>query len=148
VARSVSSISNPTHDLGWYDRPSVTIARYLPPPWGPVATLKSLYKTALKWGYVSHNPAAQVTMMPEDQKVPDALTESQIERLLEVLPDYGKAVVIAAVETGMRSSELFQLQWLRDLMGHKSLRTTQRYAQVNPDATRKAFRAFDRSSRL
>ena len=25
VARSVSSISNPTHDLGWYDRPSVTI---------------------------------------------------------------------------------------------------------------------------
>ena len=30
VARSVSSISNPTHDLGWYDRPSVIFARYLP----------------------------------------------------------------------------------------------------------------------
>ena len=33
---------------------------------------------------------------------------------------------------------------LRDLMGHKSLRTTQQYAKVNPEAARKAFRSFDR----
>ena len=33
---------------------------------------------------------------------------------------------------------------LRDLMGHKSLRTTQQYAQVNGEAVKKAFRAFDR----
>ncbi len=33
---------------------------------------------------------------------------------------------------------------LRDLMGHKSLRTTQQYAKVNPEAARKAFRNFDR----
>ena len=33
---------------------------------------------------------------------------------------------------------------LRDLMGHKSLRTTQRYAQVNPEAAKKAFQEFDR----
>ena len=33
---------------------------------------------------------------------------------------------------------------LRDLMGHKSLRTTQQYAQVNGKAVEKAFRTFDR----
>ena len=36
---------------------------------------------------------------------------------------------------------------LRDLMGHKSLRTTQRYAQVNPEEAKKAFREFDRQRR-
>ena len=34
---------------------------------------------------------------------------------------------------------------LRDLMGHKSLRTTQQYVQVNGEAVKKAFRAFDRN---
>ena len=33
---------------------------------------------------------------------------------------------------------------LRDLMGHKNIRTTMRYAQVNPERTREAFREFDR----
>ena len=33
---------------------------------------------------------------------------------------------------------------LRDLMGHKSLRTTQQYAQVNGEATKKAFKEFER----
>ena len=37
---------------------------------------------------------------------------------------------------------------LRDLMGHKSLRTTQRYAKVNPVAAHQAFRAFDRHRNL
>ncbi len=33
---------------------------------------------------------------------------------------------------------------LRDLMGHKSLRTTLPYAQVNGESVKKAYRAFDR----
>jgi site-specific recombinase XerD len=36
---------------------------------------------------------------------------------------------------------------LRDLMGHKSLRTTQQYAQVNGESVKKAFRAFERSKK-
>ena len=32
---------------------------------------------------------------------------------------------------------------LRDLMGHKSIRTTMRYAKVNPERVREAFRQFD-----
>ena len=32
---------------------------------------------------------------------------------------------------------------LRDLTGHKSLRTTQHYAQVNGEAVEKAFRLLD-----
>jgi integrase/recombinase XerC len=37
---------------------------------------------------------------------------------------------------------------LRDLMGHKSLRTTQQYSKVNPEAAQRAFEAFDRSRKL
>ena len=33
---------------------------------------------------------------------------------------------------------------LRDLMGHRNVRTTERYARVNPEAAKKAFRAFER----
>ena len=33
---------------------------------------------------------------------------------------------------------------LRDLMGHKSLRTTQQYAQVNPEAVKEVFPRLDR----
>jgi site-specific recombinase XerD len=36
---------------------------------------------------------------------------------------------------------------LRDLMGHQSLRTTQQYAKVNPEATKSAFRSFDRAAK-
>jgi integrase/recombinase XerD len=36
---------------------------------------------------------------------------------------------------------------LRDLMGHKNIRTTMRYAAVNPERTRRAFNEFDRASR-
>ena len=35
---------------------------------------------------------------------------------------------------------------LRDLMGHKSLRTTLQYAQVNGESVKKAFREFDRQA--
>ena len=35
---------------------------------------------------------------------------------------------------------------LRDLMGHKSIRTTLRYAEVAPERTREAFRQFDREA--
>jgi site-specific recombinase XerD len=34
---------------------------------------------------------------------------------------------------------------LRDLMGHKSIRTTLRYAKVNGEHAKRAFRQFDRS---
>jgi len=33
---------------------------------------------------------------------------------------------------------------LRDLMGHRSVRTTEIYSKVNPEAARKAFQEFDR----
>ena len=35
---------------------------------------------------------------------------------------------------------------LRDLVGHKSIRTTMRSAQVNPERVREAFRQFDREA--
>jgi site-specific recombinase XerD len=33
---------------------------------------------------------------------------------------------------------------LRDLMGHRNVRTTERYARVNPEAAKKAFQEFER----
>jgi len=35
---------------------------------------------------------------------------------------------------------------LRDLMGHRTIRTTMQYARVNPERTEQAFRTFDRGN--
>ena len=44
----------------------------------------------------------------------------------------------------LHNGHTFATVVLRDLMGHKSIRTTLRYAEVNPERTREAFRSFDR----
>ena len=89
------------------DQEGVTTAtrnRYL-------ATLKTMFKVAVRWGYLGYNPAEPVKIQKEDSEIPDALTEEQLERLLAELPEYARTIVMFASETGMRSSEMARLVW-------------------------------------
>lgn len=76
-----------------------------------LATLKALFKAAVAYGHCRTNPAAEVRMLKEDQKVPDALTEVQAEALLRECSDEIRPAVTVAVDTGLRRSELFSLTW-------------------------------------
>lgn len=75
------------------------------------ACLKTVFKMAVRWGMVAHSPADSVRMLKEDPKIPQALSEKEVELLLDKLPEYARVVVLVATETGMRASELFGLQW-------------------------------------
>jgi integrase len=80
-----------------------------------LAVLKSIFKKIGPppdgWGYVPANPAASVRMEKEDIKTKDVLDDDEVERLLAVLPETDRRVVLVAAETGMRRSELERLLW-------------------------------------
>ena len=83
---------------------TATTNRYL-------ATLKTMFKMAARLGYLGYNPAEPVKIQKEKSEIPDALTEKQLKQLLNELPDYAWVIVTFAADTGMRSSEMEQLQW-------------------------------------
>ena len=76
-----------------------------------LATLKSIYKAAVTYGYCKTNPAAAVTMKKEEIRPRDMLDDDEFERLLAELPDYSRRIVLAAAETGMRAGEIRRLRW-------------------------------------
>ena len=76
-----------------------------------LAALKTLCKAAIEWGFCMSNPASQVKMEREEQRIPDALTEEELDRLLEHVPYYLISLVIFAVDTGMRRAEIVRLIW-------------------------------------
>lgn len=76
-----------------------------------LACLKSVFKAAVDWNFANTNPAEKVRMEKEQQRVPDALREEEVARLLERLAEHLRPVVIFAVDTGMRASKVFGLTW-------------------------------------
>ena len=76
-----------------------------------LATLKTMFKMAVRWGYLGYNPAEPVKTLKEESNIPDALTDQQLEQLLNELPGYARVIATLAADTGMRRSEMAQLQW-------------------------------------
>ena len=83
---------------------TATTNRYL-------ATLKTLFKTACNWDYITDNPTARLTMLKEQSRVPDALTDSELDALIAECPERTRQIVILAADTGIRRSELQRLAW-------------------------------------
>jgi integrase len=76
-----------------------------------LACLKTIFKMAVRWGYVIHNPAEKIKAFKETPTIPRALSESEVELFLNELPDHARVFAVVAVDTGMRRSELLRLQW-------------------------------------
>ena len=70
-------------------------------------------------------------------------------RYADGLQENGQPLTIHQLRHSFGSERAGQMDALilRDLMGHKSLRTTLQYAQVNGESVKKAFRTFDRQRR-
>lgn len=86
------------------DISTATTNRYL-------AALKTMFKMAVRWGYLGANPAEAVKILKETSEIPAALTEDQLERLLAEMPDYARVIATFASDTGLRRSEMQKLQW-------------------------------------
>ncbi len=76
-----------------------------------LATLKTLFKTACNWDYITQNPTSRIKMLKEQNRVPNALNDRELEALIAECPQRIRSVVILAADTGMRRSELQRLAW-------------------------------------
>jgi integrase len=100
--RLINEYKNKRHSDGVK---SATINREL-------ATLKKAFNLALKeWEWIESNPVSRVSMEPEDNKRDRWLTLHEEETLLKACPYWLREVVVFALNTGMRLSEILELSW-------------------------------------
>lgn len=85
-------------------RSEVTINREL-------AFLRNLFNMAIKWGKATTNPVREVKFAREDNGRVRFLTQEEEERLLPACKEPLRPVVITALHTGFRLSELLSLTW-------------------------------------
>jgi integrase len=85
-------------------RSEVTINREL-------AFLKNMFTMAIKWGKASENPMKQVRLFREDNGRTRFLAEDEEAHLLACCGPYLRPIVITALHTGFRKSELLCLTW-------------------------------------
>jgi integrase len=76
-----------------------------------LAFLKNLYSKALEWGKVSENPVKKVRLYREDNARTRFLTDEEEASLLPCCGPQLKPLVVTALHTGFRASELLSLTW-------------------------------------
>jgi integrase len=76
-----------------------------------LALLKAMFNKAIQWEFVKmKNPVSEVSYYPERQ-MERILSNDEAERLIEVAGKSLKPVLIVALNTGMRKSEILELDW-------------------------------------
>ena len=74
--------------------------------------LSHIMKMAIRWRYVEQNPVSSVEKLKVPKRSPRFLRLDEIDRLLEVSREsYIYPVIMTALHTGMRKSELLNLKW-------------------------------------
>ena len=76
-----------------------------------LACIKTIFNIGIKNGLIQYNPMISVKMLKEDNQKIRYLTEEEEIRLFEHLPEHLKPIVICALQTGLRKSNILQLRW-------------------------------------
>ena len=76
-----------------------------------LACLKTIFNIGIKNELIEYNPMKCVKMLKEDNQKIRYLTEDEESRLFEFLPEHLKPIVICALQTGLRKSNILQLRW-------------------------------------
>ena len=76
-----------------------------------LAVLKTLFLTARKWDYLQRVPTDEIKLQKEQSRVPDALSEDELDALIAECPEHTRQLVILAADTGLRRSEIGRLTW-------------------------------------
>lgn len=87
-----------------------------------MSVLRRMFRKGVKWGMVEKNPFenADDLFYKETNRRERALTEDEVRRLIDACHKYLKPIVIAAVYTGLRKSDILNLKW-RDIDLKKGL---------------------------
>lgn len=77
-----------------------------------LALLKHMFNVAERWGqHQGTNPVRLVKFLPENNFRFQTLTAEEEQRLLEASPPYLREMVLFAINTGLRTNEIFNLRW-------------------------------------
>jgi integrase len=77
-----------------------------------MALLKHMFNMAERWGqHQGTNPVRLVRFLPENNIRFDTLSEEQEQRLLLAAPPYLREMIQFAINTGLRTSDIFNLKW-------------------------------------
>jgi len=78
-----------------------------------LSIVRQAFRKAIKWKKVEKNPFqdADDLFYKLDNRRERALTEDEVIRLIEACPNYLKPIVITAVLTGLRKSDILNLVW-------------------------------------
>lgn len=76
-----------------------------------LACLRHMLNKAIEWGYQQVNPMKGVKLLKEPPGRLRFLSEEEIKILLHELPAGSKLIVLVAMYTGMRRSEILNLNW-------------------------------------
>ena len=76
-----------------------------------LACLKHMYTKAIEWGYVNASPAKGVRFFKEPPGRLRYLQPEAVEALLRACAKHLRPIVVTALNTGMRKSEILNLKW-------------------------------------
>jgi integrase len=76
-----------------------------------IECLRHLLYWAVDEGFIAQNPIARIRLERERRKKKPVLSIGEEIRLLEALSSHLKAIVIAALDTGMRRGEILNQRW-------------------------------------
>jgi len=76
-----------------------------------LACLKTMFNKAIEWKKVKENPVREVKLFKENNERIRYLKEDEIKKLLNNLSGSLRIIVIIALNTGMRLSEILNLRW-------------------------------------
>ncbi len=75
-------------------------------------TLSKVLTVAVSWGYLEDNPARGLKLPPPELKRERRyLTPQQAQKLLAVLAEPGRTIVLVAILSGLRIGEILALRW-------------------------------------
>jgi integrase len=105
-----------------------------------VSFLRSVFSRGVKNGKIGENPAGRVKFFNERERARTRyLSFDHAERLLKVCPPDLRQVVLVALRTGMRQSEIMSLRWqdvdvtTNQIMIRKSKSGKPRFIPLHPD---------------
>lgn len=76
-----------------------------------LACLKTIFNIGIKNNKIRQTPMKSVQMLQENNYKIRYLTQEEEKRLFEQLPEYLKPIVITALQTGLRKSNILNLKW-------------------------------------
>jgi integrase len=88
------------------------------------ALLSHVFSQAIRWGLVESNPVRGTDRRHEDNEAPRPLSRDEEARLLAVLPERYRPIVVLAIHTGLRLGELRAQRWQDIDLEARTLRVT------------------------